>query len=368
MSTEVQNGNQWQRSALRLIMDIVVPRALQSDSETVLDASSESGTAMLQKSAKFVASCYRMQAAAALDHKLLVAEVLICVFCLASVDIPIPLLIAFLAALIASLLWRDAYTFPFIGRFRLRPPKDASDKVPPGLRYLDSLLDGLTGAVSIMAVQVAALHIAPSVVRLNRSLFSASLICLAVVAALRAALRPVISPKPPFEDSNLSWRGIYRVAQFCNILWLMTCSIVIITNTTGLPAWIHVYDRFFGSVPVLTLGFWKYLQKEPLSPIRKPLSETKQKEMDRKLSKLLLEIDQDHPLYPLAVGLQLLLFTELGMPLLLGMQPWLAGLPADIQPFPLGINFVVVLTLLASWQHLKDFNRAAAEAMKKDLH
>src|SRR5262249_17354457 len=82
---------------------------------------------------------------------------------------------------------------------------------------------------------------------------------------------------------------------------------------------------------------------------------------------LMKGLRKGEPFYRLYRVLQTVFFLQLATPSAVALWPWLSGRPADGNLFNLGFNLTAFATLLLSWNYGKASNRAAADALQREI-
>jgi hypothetical protein len=202
-------------------------------------------------------------------------------------------------------------------------------------------------------------------------LFRGIALGLPVLAAMRMAMRPRAQWHVPFQGSNLTAEQIYKRTWWMNVLWIVAFQGIILGNSDFLPKWLPLYDFFQTFIPMKIFVIWFRVQQNPL--IRRDHIETvlgmhwKKKEQARQREVLMKGLNKGEPLYAWYVGLQVLLFAYLAIPLARSLWPWLSGDAANRDVYGVLFKVVIWVTLAWSWNYLKDANRAAADAVQQDI-
>jgi len=175
-------------------------------------------------------------------------------------------------------------------------------------------------------------------------------------------------PKNPFEGSNMPAKAMYNKVWWLNIVWMAAVIGTILIGAPLMPAWFPEFFR--GSVPVLTFKIWVVLQRNSLvrhDKTQKLFENPEKTTIARWREDLAKGLSRREPFYWAYRCLEPFFFLQLATPSAVTLWPWLSGRPADIDLFRLAFNLTAFATLLLSWNYVKAVNRAAAEALQREI-
>ena len=331
-----------------LIVENVLPRGLR---QQYMDESAEYCSSLSQfvpDSAVNIAGGYWIQAIAAFNKTLALAQTGAVMFSFAAAGFPLRFCIIF-GSIFGALTLRDAYTHPHNGS------------------YLDSAADALAAGVSLFLSEALMLTISPSLAVPDRVLYRGAFVCVPLLFTLRMVLRQR-DPKNPFEGSKMTAKAMYNKVWWLNIVWMAAVIGTILIGTPLMPAWFPEFLR--GSVPVLTFKIWLVLQRNSLvrhDKIQKLFEDQEKKTISRLIETLAKGLSKREPFYWAYRCLEPFFFFQLATPSAVTLWPWLSGRPAEIDVFLLAFNLTAFATLLLSWNYVKAANRAAAEALQREI-
>ena len=361
MKTEPGNSQQPPRF-LRLIVEKILPRALQQDYAGVVNERYTSFWKFVPESVATVGAGYAIQAVDAFNKTAFAVEIGIVIFCFAAASLPLPLVIV-LGAVLGALTLRDAYTHPHRG-------SDVREKQRPGSQYyVDTAGDAVTAAVFLFSSQALMLEVSPSLAVPGRAFLRGALVCLPLLSIVRMLLRPRPDPTTPSKGSNMSAEAIYKMTWRLNILWMMACFFTLLTSRDAIPALIPGRDFLIGFICPPTFGLWIRLQYDVLSHGGRieDSREHKKKEKARKKESLMKGVDKSNPLYPAYAVMEALFFLLLAIPVAIAVWQWLSGRQTEMDFLRLASHVVVFGTLVLSWSYVKSANRTAALALQEEI-
>ena len=296
-------------------------------------------------------SVYRNQAVAGFNRYAFIAEMVLTIFCFGASSLPMTQAVL-LAAVFCALAYRNAYTH-----------HDLKFKCNPVARYyLDSAADGAIAGLFLLAAEALMLYTAPELALPRPAFYRGALVCLPMIAILRAVLRPKPDARLPFS-SKMPAEKIYKTIWRLNVLWMGTFNgIVMLTvsdRKNSLP------DFLRGLLPLVTMGVWHAMQRNALNrkefiTLGKYLYDRK----DRRLaSRLPAGLGRHDPLYRWYIALEGLIFVQIAASMVTVLWPWLTGRAADptiARPAAAILGFAAALM---SWTYVKRSNREAALAL-----
>jgi len=333
---------------LSSIVEKALPRGLRQQYKDELDEYCPSLSQFVPDSAVNIAGGYWIQAIAAFNKTLALAQTGAVMFSFAAAGFPLRFCIIF-GSIFGALTLRDAYTHPGNGS------------------YLDSAADALAAGVSLFLSEALMLTISPSLAVPDSVLYRGAFVCLPLLFTLRMVLRQP-DPRNPFERSRMTAKAIYNKVWWLNIVWMAAVIGTILIGAPLMPAWFPEFFR--GSVPVLTFKIWVVLQRNSLvrhDKTQKLFENPEKTTIARWREDLAKGLSRREPFYWAYRCLEPFFFLQLATPSAVTLWPWLSGRPADIDLFRLAFNLTAFATLLLSWNYVKAVNRAAAEALQREI-
>ena len=301
---------------------------------------------LVPDSAVNIVGGYWIQAVAAFSKTLALAQTGAVMFSFAAAGFPLRFSIIF-GSIFGTLTLRDACTHPHNGT------------------CLDSAADALAAGVSLFLTEALMLSISPSLAVPDTVLYRGAFVCVPLLFTLRMVLRHPY-PKNPFEGSNMPAKAMYNKVWWLNLVWMAAVIGTVLIGAPLMPEWFPEFLR--GSVPVFTFKIWLVLQRNSRRDDLQGLFENpEEKTTSRLLNKLARGLSRKEPFYWAYRCLEPFFFLQLATPSAVTLWPWLSGRPADIDLFLLAFDLTAFATLLLSWNYVKAANRAAAEALQREL-
>jgi len=255
-----------------------------------------------------------------------------------------------LGAVLLALTARNAYTY-------LSAPAN----------LLDSFGDAVTAGVFVLAAQMLALRVSPSMALPASVLYRNGVVCFALISILHVFLRPKpeSGPKGPFEGSGISAVEIYKRTRRLTFLWIATFSGGILMYVSDVQG--STLDFLRGCMPMVNVFIWIAIQRSPLSERDYRMLTDPNKDKLRRMKDTLPQgLKHDEPLYWWHLGLEALIFV-LAIVFLAGdLWPWLSGAVPEGFMRPT-VRLIGFATTVLTWQHVKHANRAAADALQEEI-
>jgi hypothetical protein len=296
-------------------------------------------------------SVYRNQAKASFNRYAFIAEMALTIFCFGASSLPIAQAVL-LAAMFCALAYRNAYTHHDL-KFQCNST---------ARYYLDSAEDAAVAGLFLLAAEWLMRYTAPEVALPRPAFYRGALVCLPLIAIMRAVLRPKPDPRLPFS-SKMPAEKIYKKIWQLNIMWMGTL------NGLSMLTMSHqqnsVVDFLRGLLPMLTMATWMGLQRNALKrdefiTLGRYLYDQKSKRM---ASRLPGGLKKHEPLYGWYIALEVLLFLQIAASMVAVLWPWLTGVATDptiARPAAAILGFAAIAM---SWTYVKRSNREAAQAL-----
>jgi hypothetical protein len=235
--------------------------------------------------------------------------------------------------------------------------------------YLDGVTDGVVAGIFIMASQPLASWASPSLPLPVADLYRGSLVCLPLMITFQILLRPKPdAPNGTYEGSNMTAEQIFWRTWRLSILWLLTFYGLVAMNITDK----HNYapDTIRGLVMVL-FGLWFAVQTGSFIGrkwIQMLFSKLRKTRLERMYQALPKGLRKGEPRYRWYVILQGAIFLVMGMSLAEALWPWLSGDTTNVDLFRAMGSVVAFAASTLSWRCVKEANRAAAGAIRAEIH
>jgi len=240
----------WQ--SVRPIVNRVLPREYREDYLDGLDENPNTGIKFAREAVVTVASTWASNAVAAFNRWGYLVESALAMFCLFRSTLPWSAACAH-AAIMITLICRDAYTFHFV-----EPNRPQSWKK----YHVDSTVDGVVAGVVLLGSQMLWLKFAPSLALPAAVLFRGAVVGLPLISAARAALRPKPDPKLPFDANFDDADAVYKRVWWLNVLWLFAFYALMLENASDKPGNPMDFVRGWMFYPLVV---WNVLQSDMLS-------------------------------------------------------------------------------------------------------
>jgi hypothetical protein len=297
-------------------------------------------------------SVYRNQARAGFNRYAFIAEMVLTIFCFGASSLPMAQAIL-LGAVFCALAYRNAYTH-----------HDLKFKCNPTARYyLDSAADAAVAGLFLLAAEGLMLYTAPELALPRPAFYRGALVCLPLIAIMRAALRPKPDPRLPFS-SKMPAEKIYKKIWRLNLMWMGTFNAIVMLNMSdrrNSPA-----DFLRGLLPPLTMMVWIQLQRNALHRTKfitlgRYLYDRKDRRMASGLAGGLRRGD---PLYGWYIALEGLIFLQIAVSMATVLWPLLRGGATDAAAALPAAAILGLAAALMSWPYVKRSNREAAACLR----
>jgi len=148
--------------------------------------------------------------------------------------------LAALAVIMITLTFRDAYTH--------------NQNAPPAFQYyLDSAGDAAAASLFLIASQILARLISPSMALPAQLMYRGMLVCMPLLATLRMVFRQRLDSGASFQGPGWTAEQIYRRIWLLNALWLVLFYGVIAQTVTDRP---NYFPDFLRGLPIVSFGVW----------------------------------------------------------------------------------------------------------------
>jgi hypothetical protein len=354
------NSRLWKR--LHPVVETILPRADRERLLTVLDdAQSKPALRHAIESIAMIVLAYRQGYGTRFNKRAGVAEVLLIGFCLmaaGSLFNPAGLLV--LGAVLAALSLRDVWLPWSIGYDTVIPPVS--------LYYLDSTMDAVCAATSVVFAQTMAVFVSPALVSSAQVLVRIGAVCLPLLSLLRVVLRPMPEPARPKEWKGMSAEYVFMWTWRLNVLWMLVYGLTLMANTSDIPN--YWPDRMRGRIAGASFGLWIVVGRNALyrfdriQRLFEPWRKTKLRRWKEMLASKLTRGQQG---YWERVLVEFVMFGGLTLSAADAIWRWVSDNAGQWGVFIVATNVVGVIASVVSWRYVKAANYAAAEALQDEI-